>query len=81
MGGARTSPYSLDLSLCDFYLFASLKEPLRGQQFAYIEDINAVVSNQLKVHQNNGLQEGIPKLPMRWNAVVEQLDDYVESCQ
>ena len=74
-------PYSPDLSPCDFHLFAALKEPIRGQRFASLEDINAAVSNQLKVLQNNGLQEGIPKLPMRWNAVVEQLGDYVESCK
>ena len=72
-------PYSPDLSPCDFHLFAALKEPLRGQRFSSVDDINAAISNQLKVLQNNGLHEGIPKLPMRWNAVIEQLGDYIES--
>lgn len=72
-------PYSPDLSPCDFHLFATLKEPLRGQRFQDEDEINITVSNRLKTIQREGLRNGVPKLPQRWEAVITKNGEYIES--
>ena len=72
-------PNSPDLSPCDFHLFAALKEPLRGQRFASVDDINEAVSAQLKNMQKSGLGNGVPKLPRRWQSTIDKFGDYIES--
>lgn len=71
--------YSPDLSPCDFHLFAALKEPLRGQRFLSVDEINEAVSAQLKTLQKNGLENGVPKLSRRWQSTIDKFGDYIES--
>jgi transposase len=40
-------PYSPDLAPCDFWLFAKVKEPLRGKVFRTREELIEAVNSQL----------------------------------
>ena len=41
------SPYSPDLTLCDFWLFPKLKLPLKGKRFQTIDEIQENTTGQL----------------------------------
>ncbi|GFW65801.1 putative mariner transposase [Trichonephila clavipes] len=45
---ASQPPYSPNLSPCDFFLFPKLKNPLKGHHFGTLENIQTVVTDQLK---------------------------------
>ncbi|GFT55919.1 putative transposase [Trichonephila clavipes] len=45
---ASQPPYSPDLSPCDFFLFPKLKNHLKGHHFGTLENIQTVVTDQLK---------------------------------
>ena len=42
------SPYSPDLAPCDFFVFPKLKRPMKGQEFARIEEIKTASVEELK---------------------------------
>ncbi|GFU25911.1 protein GVQW3 [Trichonephila clavipes] len=42
------SPYSPDLSPCDFFLFPKLKNHLKGHHFGTLENIQTTLTDQLK---------------------------------
>ena len=50
-------PYSLDLSLCDFFLFLRLKRPMKGRRFATIEEIKTESLRELKDIQKSAYQK------------------------
>ncbi len=72
-------PYSPDLSPCDFHLLATLKDPLCGRRSQDEDEINIAVSNRLKTIQREGLGNGVPKVPQRWEAVITENGEYIES--
>ena len=41
-------PYSLDLALCDFWLFPKVKLTMKGKSFESIQDIEAATTAQLR---------------------------------
>jgi hypothetical protein len=49
--------YSLDLALCDFWLFPKLKNALKGQRFADIPDIERNVTMLLQGILENDFQD------------------------
>jgi len=58
---APQSPYSPDMSPCDFFLFPKLKFHLKGRHFGTVENIDKVVTYQLKaipVSDFQGCYEG-----------------------
>lgn len=71
-------PYSPDLSPCDFHLFGPLKEALGGQRFVSDEEVEAYVLNWLKTQPTSFYEDGIRKLPMRWEKCISKSGDYVE---
>lgn len=73
-------PYSPDLSPCDYFLFAPLKESLGGKRFENNEEVEEYVRNWLTTRPQTFYEEGIFKLPNRWQKCVELGGDYVEKC-
>ena len=71
-------PYSPDLSPCDFHLFGPLKEALGGQHFENDNEVEQFVCNWLKTRPQNFYQEGIQKLPTRWEKCINVERDYIE---
>ena len=71
-------PYSADLSPCDFHLFGPLKEALGGQHFENDNEVEQFVRNWLKTRPQNYYQEGIQKLPTRWEKCINVEGDYIE---
>ena len=72
-------PYSPDLSPCDFFLFAAIKEPLRGQRFQSQEDINAAWKASIDQVNAAGTEQGIMRLPHLWEKCVAADGAYFES--
>lgn len=62
-------PYSPDLSPCDFYLFGPLKEALRGQRFNN-DGVEEFVRNWLLTQSASFYDDGIKKLPIRWEKCI-----------
>lgn len=71
-------PYSPDLSPCDYFLFAPLKEALGGERFENNEEVEERVRNWFTTQPQSFFEEGIYKLPKRWEKCVERAGDYVE---
>lgn len=71
-------PYSPDLSPCDFHLFGPLKEALGGQRFDDDAAVETFVRNWLDTRPPSFYEDGINKLPIRWEKCVTKLGDYVE---
>lgn len=71
-------PYSPDLSPCDFHVFGPLKEALGGQRFDSDAEVEAYVRNWLQTRPASFYEEGIGKLPIRWEKCVSKSGDYVE---
>lgn len=71
-------PYSPDLSPCDYFLFAPLKESLGGERFANNEDVENRVRNWLMTRPHTFFQQGMFKHPNRWQKCVELQGDYIE---
>ena len=66
MGNVRPSPYSLDISPCDFDLFPKLKEDMRGIRYNDLEEHESAVATRMRVLENDCLATGIDDLPKRW---------------
>jgi len=50
----KYSPYSLDLALCDFWAFPTLKRQLRGKKFSSDDEARNATATVLKgMSQNN----------------------------
>ena len=49
-------PYSPDLSLCDFFLFPKLKFHLQGHHFGTVDNIQKVVTDQLRALPHEDFQ-------------------------
>lgn len=68
-------PYSLDMTLSDFYLFPKLKSNLRGAQFGSNEGVIEAVNEYL---EKDFYLEGISKLEQRWVKCIALKGDYIE---
>ncbi|XP_026316211.1 histone-lysine N-methyltransferase SETMAR-like [Hyposmocoma kahamanoa] len=73
-------PYSPDLSPCDYFLFAPLKESLGGKRFKSNDDVEKHVRDWLTTRPQSFYEEGIFKLPNRWQKCVDNAGDYIEKC-
>lgn len=71
-------PYSPDLSPCDFFLFAPMKQSLGGERFENNEDVEEYVRNWLSTRPQTFFEEGMFKLSNRWQKCVEHEGGYVE---
>ncbi|GFR30061.1 regucalcin [Trichonephila clavata] len=75
------SPYSSDISPCDFDFIPKIKEPICGRRFTTREDIANSVRQQVTRFTHgpaNAKAHGIQRLPHRWQRVVTVSGDYIE---
>ena len=66
------------LSPCDYHLFAPMKDALGGLRFDNDQDVEEFVRNWLVTQLQSFYEQGINKLPNRWEKCVEREGDYVE---
>ena len=68
-------PYPPDMASLDFHLFWSLQNPLNGKNFNYLEDCKRHL-DQFFAQKDKFWEDGITKLPEKWQKVVEQKGKY-----
>jgi histone-lysine N-methyltransferase SETMAR len=71
-------PYSPDLPPGDYWLFAHVKEHLRGKRFESEDDINTAVTAFLNNLSKDEYRAAIDHLPCRWHKCVDSAGDYTE---
>ena len=64
--------YSQDIAPLDFHLFWSLQNSLNGRNFNSLEDSERYLEQLLAQTDKNFWEDGMMKLPERWQKVVEQ---------
>ena len=69
-------PYSPDIAPSDFHLFRSLQNSLNGKNFSSLEDCKRHLE-RFFAQKNKFWEDGIMKLPEKWQKVVEQKGEYV----
>ena len=66
------------LNPCDYDLIPKMKEPLRGIRFRTVPEILQAVDRSIRTINTTGAAKGIPRLPHRWQRVVNNAGDYIE---
>jgi histone-lysine N-methyltransferase SETMAR len=72
-------PYSPDISSCDFHAFGPFKEALGGQRFNDDAGVEAYVRSWLQTRPTSFYEDGISKLPIRWEKCVLKAGAYSPS--
>ena len=70
-------PYSPDIALSDFPFFWSLQNSLNGKNFNSLEDCKRHLEQFFAQKDKKFWEDGIMKLPEKWQKVVEQNGEYV----
>ncbi|EFN86934.1 hypothetical protein EAI_00275, partial [Harpegnathos saltator] len=73
---APQAPYSPDMAPCDFFLFALLKKPLRGQRFESIEEIKEKSLRELKAIPSAAYERCFQDWIKHWRMCVASNRDY-----
>ena len=63
-------PYSPDLTLSGYWLFADLKKMLRGKRFGSNEEVNAETKAYFKSKDKSFYKKCIEKVEKRWNECI-----------
>ena len=71
-------PYSPDLALSDYHLFASLGHALKNQRFSNYEEIGNWLKNWFASKDEEFYRKGIRNLPKRWAKCLQSERDYIE---
>lgn len=74
----RQAPYSPDMAPCDFWLFPTLKMPLKGTRFQSRNEIMQNATARLKSIKKVEFQACFQKWQERWNKCVKSQGDYFE---
>ena len=69
--------HSPDIAPSDFHLFRSLKNSLNGKNFNSLEDCKRHLEQFFAQKDKKFWEDGIMKLPEKWQKVVEQKGEYV----
>ena len=69
-------PYSPGTEPSDFHLFRSLQNSLNGKHFNFLEHCKRHLE-QFFAQKDKFWEDGIMKLPEKWQKVVEQMGEYV----
>lgn len=69
-------PYSPDLAMCDFWLFAGLKRNLRGRSFGSEEELDAAVLEYFNSIPENGWRGAFDMWKSRMERCIEHNGDY-----
>ena len=78
VGSALSSPYSPDLSPCDYDLIHKMKEPLRGTLFRTVRDVLQSTNRSIRNIQRLGSANVFQRLPHRWERVIHNGCGYIE---
>ena len=70
-------PYSQDIAPSDFHLFQSLQNSLNGKNFNSLEDCKGNLEQFFVQKDKKFWEDGIMKLPGKWQKVVERNVEYV----
>ena len=70
-------PYSADIAPSDFHLFQSLQNSLNVKNFNSLEDYKRHLEQFFAQKDKKFWEDGIVKLPGKWQKVVEQKGEYV----
>ena len=70
-------PYSPDIAPSDFHLFRSLQNSLNRKNFNSLEDCKRHLGQFFAQKDKMFWEDGIIKLPGKWQNVVEQKGEYV----
>ena len=70
-------PYSANIAPSDFHLFRSLQNSLNGKNFNSLEDCTRHLEQFFAQKDKKFWQDGIMKLPEKWQKVVAQKGEYV----
>ena len=70
-------PYSPDIAPLDFHLFQSLQNYLNGKNFNSLEDCKRHLEQSFAQKDKKFWEDGIMKLPGKWQKVVEQKGEYI----
>ena len=70
-------PYSPDIAPLDFHLIRSLQNSLNGKNFNFLEDCKRHLEQFFAQKDAKFWEDGIMKLPEKWQKVVEQKGEYV----
>ena len=70
-------PYSPDIVPLDFHLFRSLQNSVKGKNFNSLEDCKRHLEQFFAQKDKKFWEDGIMKLPEKWQRVVEQKGEYV----
>ncbi len=85
MTGQKTLPHpalSPDLAPSDYWLFAKIKKPLRGQRFPSLDALQTAVTQQIGILTQAEYQDAILRQwPMCWARCVHVNGDYFEGLQ
>jgi len=71
------APYSLDLTQCDYWLFARVKEHLRGKRFESDDDSKTPVTASLQCLSKDEYRAAIDHLRHREEKCVDSAGDYI----
>ena len=68
--------YSPDIVPTDLYLFWSLQNSLNGENFNFLKDCKRHLEQFFAQKDKMFLEDGIMKLPGKWQKIVEQNNEY-----
>ena len=70
-------PKSPDIAPSDFHLIQSLQNSLNGKSFNSLEDCKRHMEQFFAQKHKTFWEEGITKLPEKWQMILEQNSEYV----
>ena len=72
------SPYSPDLSPCDYHYFRSLQHHCKGKEFTKRSDVKDAFKKWMKGQPTTFRSDGLAQLPIRWKTVVDIHGQYYD---
>ena len=64
-------PYSPDLAICDFLMFPTVKDHLRGRKFESREELGTAITEALRTMTHDGLQQVFHTWVERWDKCIK----------
>ena len=71
-------PFSLDLAICDFFLFPTVKYHLPGRKFESREELGTAITGALRTVTHDGLQHVFFTWVERWDKCIKAKGSYFE---
>ena len=71
-------PYSPDLAICEFFLFPTVKDTLRGRKLESREELGTAITEALRTVTRDGLQYVFRTLVEIWDKCINVKGSYFE---